>query len=57
MNSFFARKLVPGARPIASADDPSVIDSPADCRLSCFDTVSDATKFWYVTASKRLSIS
>ncbi|EKC98439.1 hypothetical protein A1Q2_07453 [Trichosporon asahii var. asahii CBS 8904] len=38
--------LVPGARPIASADDPSVIDSPADCRLSCFDTVSDATKFW-----------
>lgn len=46
MNSFFARKLVPGARPIASADNPSVIDSPADCRLSCFDTVHDATKFW-----------
>lgn len=47
MNSFFARKLVPGARPIAAADDPSVVDSPADCRLSCFDTVQDATKFWF----------
>lgn len=55
MNSFFARKLVPQARPVAAANDPSVIDSPADCRLSCFDTVKDATKFWYVTAPQSIT--
>jgi len=43
MNDFFTRALKPGVRPInASAD----IVSPADCRLSIFPYVSDATHIW-----------
>jgi len=45
-NSFFSRRLKPSARPITSAHDPSVIVSPADCRLTVFDTVDKAKQFW-----------
>jgi len=45
-NEFFYRKLKDGARPIDSPDDSSVLTSSADCRLTTFESVSDATKFW-----------
>lgn len=45
-NDFFARRLKPGARPIACPDDPSVIVSPADCRLLVFPSVEDTTRLW-----------
>ena len=34
--------LKPGARPIDSADDPSVATSPADCRMTAFNSFSEA---------------
>ena len=43
-NQFFYRKLKPSARPIDQ--DPDALVSVADCRLMCFDTVSDAQKLW-----------
>jgi len=46
INEFFARKLKPGARVIDNVDDPSVITSAADCRLTVWRTVDDATRFW-----------
>jgi len=45
-NEFFYRKLKDGARTVDSKDDQSVLVSPADCRLTTFASVSDATKFW-----------
>ncbi|KAK8846641.1 phosphatidylserine decarboxylase [Kwoniella newhampshirensis] len=45
-NSFFSRRLVPTARPITSPNDPSIVISPADCRLTVFPTVDQAKKFW-----------
>jgi phosphatidylserine decarboxylase len=45
-NEFFYRRLKPGARPIADAKDPRIAVSAADCRLSVFQTVSDATRLW-----------
>lgn len=45
-NSFFARKLLATARPIASLDDPTVVTSPADCRLSVFESVESAKQLW-----------
>lgn len=59
-NAFFSRKLVeragvalslrrlqaPGARPIDSPEDASVITSPADARVVAFATVDDATRLW-----------
>jgi phosphatidylserine decarboxylase len=45
-NEFFARSLRAGVRPIAAPDDPSVAVSPADCRLSVFPDVTDATRLW-----------
>ncbi|KNC79063.1 hypothetical protein SARC_08530 [Sphaeroforma arctica JP610] len=45
-NEFFYRKLKPGARPLASSDDDSVLVSPADCRLMAFDTIDRATNLW-----------
>jgi len=45
-NSFFARKLKPDARPIASPQDLSIITSAADCRLTVWNNVSTATKIW-----------
>ncbi|KAG8844226.1 hypothetical protein FRB96_003230 [Tulasnella sp. 330] len=45
-NSFFARKLIPGARPIDSPNDPSVLTSPADCRCVVFQSVKEAQEIW-----------
>jgi phosphatidylserine decarboxylase len=45
-NEFFAREIRPEARPIAEPQDPRVISSPADCRLTAFPTVDLATKYW-----------
>jgi phosphatidylserine decarboxylase len=45
-NEFFYRKLKPGSRPADSPDDPKVAVSPADCRMTAFETVSDATRLW-----------
>ncbi|KAG0261550.1 hypothetical protein DFQ27_002910 [Actinomortierella ambigua] len=45
-NDFFHRKLKPGARPIAEPNDPDIIVSAADCRLSVFETIESATKIW-----------
>jgi Phosphatidylserine decarboxylase len=43
---FFYRKLKPEARPIAQPQDADVVVSAADCRLSAFPTVDDATRCW-----------
>jgi Phosphatidylserine decarboxylase len=43
---FFYRKLKPEARPIAQPKDMDVVVSAADCRLSAFATVDDATRCW-----------
>lgn len=45
-NEFFYRKLKADARPIDSKDDPAVITSAADSRLTCFESISSATEFW-----------
>ena len=45
-NEFFYRKLKPEARPIAAPEDDSILVSPADCRLNCFENVSIATELW-----------
>lgn len=46
INEFFARKLKAGARIIDDPQDPSVITSAADCRLTVWPTVDAAQKFW-----------
>ncbi|KAG0184647.1 hypothetical protein DFQ28_010774 [Apophysomyces sp. BC1034] len=45
-NEFFYRKLKPGARPCDASDDPGVAVSPADCRMTAFENVGDATRLW-----------
>ncbi|CAO3617775.1 unnamed protein product [Cunninghamella blakesleeana] len=45
-NEFFYRKLKPEARPCEEPDNPSVIVSPADCRMMSFQTIDQATKIW-----------
>lgn len=45
-NEFFTRPLKPGARPVDGPNDPSIITSAADCRLTCYNTVKSATTFW-----------
>ncbi|KAK2961444.1 Phosphatidylserine decarboxylase [Blattamonas nauphoetae] len=45
-DDFFSRRLLPAARPIAGRDDPTVIVSPADCRLVVFETVDQAKQLW-----------
>ncbi|KAG0305052.1 hypothetical protein BGZ98_004644 [Dissophora globulifera] len=45
-NEFFSRKLKPDARLIAEENDPNIITSAADSRLSCFESVTSATEFW-----------
>jgi phosphatidylserine decarboxylase len=47
-NSFFSRRLKPTARPITSPADLTVVTSPADCRLTAFQTVDQAKTFWQV---------
>ena len=43
---FFYRELRPGARPIDAPNDPKVISSAADCRLTVFQSVDLAKEFW-----------
>lgn len=45
-NEFFYRKLKPGARPIASHADDTVLVSAADCRLMTYETVQESQQFW-----------
>ncbi|KAF9180287.1 hypothetical protein BGZ51_006311 [Haplosporangium sp. Z 767] len=45
-NEFFYRKLKPNARVLSSPGNDRVAVSVADCRMTCFQTISDATKFW-----------
>jgi phosphatidylserine decarboxylase len=39
VNAFFIRALQPGARPLASVGDDSVVVSPADARVYVFPVV------------------
>ena len=45
-NEFFYRKLKPDARPVSNSDDPTVLVSGADCRMTAFKSVPEATKIW-----------
>ncbi|KAF8939385.1 hypothetical protein BGZ58_009913 [Dissophora ornata] len=45
-NEFFYRKLKPNARTLSSPGDDRVAVSVADCRMTCFQTISDAQEFW-----------
>ena len=45
-NSFFFRKLKPGARPIAEPENASIVSSCADCRLTVFSDVGESTRYW-----------
>jgi hypothetical protein len=45
-NDFFTRKLKPGSRPVAAADNPDVVVSAADCRMQVYDNIDEATRFW-----------
>jgi phosphatidylserine decarboxylase len=45
-NEFFYRKLKPEARLLSFPNDPSVVVSPADCRIVVFPTISEATRIW-----------
>merc|ERR1719273_2941943 len=46
-NDFFARGMkVDECRPMADPEDESVVVSPADCRMMCWDTILDSTKVW-----------
>ncbi|KAI5450377.1 hypothetical protein NCC49_003159 [Naganishia albida] len=45
-NAFFARRLKASARPIDGQDDPRIVISPADCRMTVFENVDQAKKFW-----------
>ncbi|KAF9312116.1 hypothetical protein BG003_006613 [Podila horticola] len=45
-NEFFYRKLKADARILSSPGNDRVAVSVADCRMTCFQTISDATKFW-----------
>lgn len=45
-NEFFYRKLKPDARQLSNPDDDRVAVSVADCRMTCFQTISDAQQFW-----------
>lgn len=45
-NEFFYRKLKPGARVCDAPDNERIVVSPADCRSTCFPTISKATQIW-----------
>jgi len=45
-NEFFYRKLKDGARPVQNADDPAGLCSAADSRLTVYQTIDLAKKFW-----------
>ncbi|KAI5117883.1 hypothetical protein M0805_002274 [Coniferiporia weirii] len=44
-NEFFFRKLKPDARPLRNPE-PNGISSAADCRLTVYQTIDEAQKFW-----------
>ncbi|KAH8110282.1 phosphatidylserine decarboxylase-domain-containing protein [Phellopilus nigrolimitatus] len=44
-NEFFYRKLKPGARPVQNTD-PNAFCSAADSRLTVYQTIEEAQKFW-----------
>ena len=52
LNDFFTRNITPQPH---VPNDNSVIVSPAQCRLVCYNTVSEATRFW--VKGRRFSIS
>lgn len=45
-NEFFYRKLKPGARPVDSPDDDTIVVSAADSRSTYFPTIDKATEIW-----------
>lgn len=45
-NQFFYRKLKPGARPIDEPGNERRLVSAADCRLTVFASVQEATRIW-----------
>ena len=45
-NDFFAREIKESARPIAEPENDLVASSPADCRLTAYQTTDLATKYW-----------
>jgi len=45
-NEFFAREIKGSARPIDGPGNDFVSSSPADCRLTAFQTIDMATKYW-----------
>ena len=45
-NEFFAREIKEEARPVDDPKDDLVSSSPADCRLTAFQMVDLATKYW-----------
>ena len=45
-NEFFARELKGSARPVEQDGDEKVVSCPADCRLTAFPTIDQATKYW-----------
>ncbi|KAK3828227.1 MAG: phosphatidylserine decarboxylase-domain-containing protein [Benniella sp.] len=45
-NEFFYRPLKEGARKLSNPEDNRVAVSAADCRMTCFATISEATEFW-----------
>ncbi|KAG0087816.1 hypothetical protein BGZ93_006767 [Podila epicladia] len=45
-NEFFYRKLKADARILSAPGNDRVAVSVADCRMTCFQTISDAAKFW-----------
>ncbi|KAI0058418.1 hypothetical protein BV25DRAFT_1891260 [Artomyces pyxidatus] len=45
-DEFFVRRLRPGARPIAEAEDDTLAVIPSDCRAVFFETVAETKKLW-----------
>ncbi|KAK4692023.1 phosphatidylserine decarboxylase, partial [Lecanoromycetidae sp. Uapishka_2] len=45
-NEFFAREIKESARPIDEPENDLVSSSPADCRLTAFQTIDLAIKYW-----------
>lgn len=45
-NEFFAREIKESARPIANPENDLVSSSPADCRLTAYQTIDLAIKYW-----------
>lgn len=46
MNAFLSRELKPGSRPQDDPSDPAAVTSAADCRLTVFQNITLAQKYW-----------